>query len=65
VFTAFHSADFADRVRLPGVGALPRSVATICQLTWACAAAPQGPNEHANDLGYAIMAAAFLLVVQP
>jgi lysophospholipase L1-like esterase len=64
VFTAFHSSDFSDRVRLPGVGALPRSVATICQLTWECAAAPEGPNEHANDLGYAIMAAAFLLVVQ-
>ena len=64
VFTAFHSADFADRVRLPGVGRLPRSVATICQLTWECAPAPEGPNEHANDLGYAIMAAAFLLVVQ-
>jgi lysophospholipase L1-like esterase len=64
VFTAFHSADFADRVRLPGVGRLPRSVATVCKLTWECAPAPQGPNEHANDLGYAIMAAAFLLVVQ-
>ena len=64
VFTAFHSADFSDRVRLPGIGALPRSVATICRLTWECAPAPEGPNEHANDLGYAIMAAAFLLAVQ-
>ena len=63
VFSAFHSADFADRVRLPGLGRLPRSVATICKLTWECAPAPRGPNEHANDLGYAIMAAAFLLVV--
>jgi lysophospholipase L1-like esterase len=65
VFTAFHSADFADRVRLPAIGPLPRAVATICKLTWECAPAPRGPNEHANDLGYAIMAAAFLLVVQP
>jgi lysophospholipase L1-like esterase len=64
VFTAFRSADFADRVRLPGIGRLPRSVAAICKLTWECAPAPEGPNEHANDLGYAIMAAAFLRVVQ-
>ena len=55
VFAAFHSADFTDRVRLPGVGRLPRNVATICKLTWACAPAPRGPNEHANDLGYAII----------
>jgi hypothetical protein len=51
-------------VRLAGVGRLPRSVATVCKLTWECAPAPQGPNEHANDLGYAVMATAFLLVVQ-
>jgi lysophospholipase L1-like esterase len=65
VFTAFHSADFSDRVRLAGIGRLPRSVATICRLTWECAPAPRGPNEHANDTGYAIMAAAFLRVAQP
>jgi lysophospholipase L1-like esterase len=64
VFAAFRSAEFADRVRLAGVGRLPRSVATVCELTWECAPAPQGPNEHPDDLGYAIMATAFLLVVQ-
>jgi lysophospholipase L1-like esterase len=64
VFAAFHSADFAHRVRVPGLGRLPRSVATICQLTWACAPAPRGPNEHANDRGYAVMAAAFRAVVR-
>jgi lysophospholipase L1-like esterase len=61
VFRAFHSGDFTDHVRLPGVGKVPRNVATICQLTWACARAPRGPNEHANDTGYAIIALAFLL----
>ena len=61
VFAAFHSADFTDHVRLPGIGRVPRNVATICQLTWACAHAPRGPNEHANDTGYAIIALAFLL----
>jgi lysophospholipase L1-like esterase len=65
VFTAFHSADFAHRVRVPGSGRLPRSVATICQLTWECAPAPDGPNEHANDRGYAVMATAFRAVVRP
>ena len=61
VFRAFHSGDFTDHVRLPGIGKVPRNVATICQLTWACASAPRGPNEHANDTGYAIIALAFLL----
>jgi lysophospholipase L1-like esterase len=61
VFGAFHSADFTDKVRLPGYGMLPRNVATICEWTWACARWPQGPNEHANDLGYGVIALAFLL----
>jgi lysophospholipase L1-like esterase len=61
VFGAFHSADFTDKVRLPGFGVLPRNVATVCEWTWACARWPQGPNEHANDLGYGVIALAFLL----
>lgn len=61
VFGAFHSGDFTDKVRLPGYGMLPRNVATICEFTWACARWPQGPNEHANDLGYGVIALAFLL----
>ena len=65
VFGAFHSGDFTDRVRLPGVGIVPRNVATVCQLTWACAPAPRGPNEHANSTGYAIIAAAFLVALEP
>ena len=63
VFAAFHSGDFTDRVHLPQFGTVPRNVATICQLTWACA--PHRPNEHANDTGYAIIAQAFLLADQP
>jgi lysophospholipase L1-like esterase len=58
VFAAFHSADFTDRATLPQIGRVPRNVATICQLTWACSSTP---NEHANDIGYAIIALAFLL----
>jgi lysophospholipase L1-like esterase len=60
VFAAFHSADFTDKVRLSGRGVLPRNVATICTWTWACASWPRGPNEHANDIGYGIIALAFL-----
>jgi hypothetical protein len=56
-----HSSDFTDRVHLAQIGTMPRNVATICRLTWACARAPQGPNEHANNIGYSIIALAFLL----
>jgi hypothetical protein len=61
VFGAFHSSDFTDRVRLRGYGVLPRNVATVCEWTWACAPSPRGPNEHANDVGYGVIALAFLL----
>jgi lysophospholipase L1-like esterase len=61
VFGAFHSSDFTDRVRVPGIGTLPRNVATICLWTWECAAAPRGPNEHARAVGYGVIALAFLL----
>ena len=61
VFAAFHSGDFAGRVRLPGIGVVPRNVAAVCRWTWSCAARPRGPNEHANNAGYGIIALAFLL----
>jgi lysophospholipase L1-like esterase len=60
VFSAFHSADFTGRMTLDGAR-LPRNVGTLCQLTWACARPPLGPDEHANSLGYGVMAQAFLL----
>ena len=61
VFGAFHTADFTQQVTLPGLGKLPRNVAAICQWTWACSAPPRGPNEHANQAGYQVIAHAFLL----
>jgi len=61
VFSAFHTADFAGPLTLPGLGSLPRNVAAICQWTWECASPPRGPNEHANQAGYAVIAHAFLL----
>ncbi len=61
VFGAFHSADFGSDVTVAGFGSLPRNVAAICQWTWECAAAPRGPNEHANQAGYQVITQAFLL----
>ena len=55
VFGAFHTSDFADQ---GGTG--PRNVALLCQWTWACAAPPRGPNQHANQAGYQVIARAFL-----
>jgi lysophospholipase L1-like esterase len=38
---------------------LPPNVAAICALTWMCARAPRGPNEHANNAGYRVIARTF------
>jgi lysophospholipase L1-like esterase len=54
VFGAFHTSDFAVQ------GTTPRNVALLCQWTWACAAPPRGPNQHANQAGYQVIARTFL-----
>jgi lysophospholipase L1-like esterase len=61
VFSAFYTGDFSQHLTLPGLGSLPRNVAAICQWTWECAAPPRGPNQHANQTGYRVIAHAFLL----
>ena len=61
VFGAFHTSDFGQQVTVPGLGTLPRNVAAVCQWTWECAAPPRGPNQHANQAGYQVIARAFLL----
>lgn len=43
-----------------GAKVVPTDVARICQLTWECAAPPQGPNEHCNATGYGVIATTFL-----
>lgn len=60
VFGAFRTADFTGQTTLPGIGTVPRNVALVCRWTWECAASPRGPNEHANQAGYAVIARAFL-----
>jgi lysophospholipase L1-like esterase len=59
VFSAFDTSNFGDQVTVPGIGAVPRNVALVCQWTWACAAPPRGPNQHANQAGYKIIAQTF------
>jgi lysophospholipase L1-like esterase len=54
VFGAFDTADFTEQ------GTTPRNVALLCQWTWECAAPPRGPNQHANQAGYQVIARAFL-----
>jgi lysophospholipase L1-like esterase len=52
VATIFKTTDFTDQVPLYGHGQVPENVAFICRLTWMCAAAPVGPNVHADGEGY-------------
>ena len=56
VFGAFETADFTR----PAGTNVPRNVARLCQWTWECAAPPRGPNQHANQAGYRVIARAFL-----
>jgi lysophospholipase L1-like esterase len=56
VFGAFDTSDFTR----PAGTNVPRNVARLCQWTWQCAAPPRGPNQHANQAGYRVIASAFL-----
>jgi len=60
VFGVFDTGDFGNQVTVPGLGQVPRNVALLCRWTWACAAAPRGPNQHANTAGYGVIARAVL-----
>jgi lysophospholipase L1-like esterase len=60
VFGAFQTSDFSGQVTVPGVGTVPQNVALVCRWTWECASPPRGPNQHANQAGYAVIAEAFL-----
>jgi hypothetical protein len=63
VQTAFNTTDFTDTGTLPGVGSVPAGVARICAWTWMCAPFPIGPDFHANQAGYHVIAAAFQQVI--
>ena len=44
---------------------VPEDVATACETTWMCRAAPWGPNDHPNNEGYATIAKAIVQVLPP
>jgi lysophospholipase L1-like esterase len=56
VFGAFDTSDFTR----PAGTSVPRNVARLCQWTWECAAPPRGPDQHANQAGYQVIAREFL-----
>jgi lysophospholipase L1-like esterase len=57
---AFRTYDLTATRTLAGQPApVPVAVAEVCRLTWMCAPPPIGPNIHANQAGYAVIAAAF------
>jgi lysophospholipase L1-like esterase len=51
---------FDQTTNLEPYGQIPTAVAMICQLSWMCAPAPQGPNIHPNKAGYGAYASALL-----
>jgi hypothetical protein len=53
VAAAFDSGNFSINATM----GLPQNVLNICVYTYMCTAAPVGPNIHANDYGYGVIAA--------
>jgi len=53
VYRAFGSGRWAM------VDGVPANVTRLCRLTWMCVDEPQGPDIHANRLGYRVIANAF------
>jgi lysophospholipase L1-like esterase len=58
VAAAFSTYDFTTMVDTPA-GRAPLAAVRICQWTWTCAPAPDGPDIHPNDKGYGVIADAF------
>jgi lysophospholipase L1-like esterase len=60
VDTAFKTYETSATTPLAGQPQpVPVAVAEICRLTWMCAPAPVGPDIHANQTGYGVIARAF------
>jgi lysophospholipase L1-like esterase len=62
VANAFLTYDTTRMVTWEGQS-IPIDVARVCAWTWACSTPPSGPNIHANNNGYTIMARAFSAVI--
>jgi lysophospholipase L1-like esterase len=66
VEATFLTQDFADLETLPPPFpplTVPVNVARICEWTWICVPPPQGPNNHANALGYGAIAQTFAAIL--
>ena len=66
IYAAFDSNDFTNMVAstLPAPNdMLPVAVANICQYTYMCDASPVGPDIHATDAGYALIASTMEAVI--
>jgi hypothetical protein len=66
VATEFESDDFTTIVQSlqpPPNELLPVNVANICQFTYMCDPAPEGPDIHAKSAGYGMIADAFEAVL--
>ncbi len=60
VGTAFGTyKPFSQTTTYSGRAGVPVAVANICKYTWMCAAAPRGPDIHANKAGYKLIAKTF------
>ena len=59
VESAFAVTDFTTIADLKGVGPVPLSVFNACTLTWLCTPPPLGPDVHATNDGYGVIAQAF------
>ena len=66
VASAFESDDFTTMVmssQPPPNDMLPVNVNNICEFTYMCDPEPRGPDIHANDAGYSLIADSFLPVL--
>jgi lysophospholipase L1-like esterase len=62
VANAFNSYNQSPTVSFAGQK-IPVNVAYVCGWTWACTTPPVGPNIHANDNGYSVIARVFYTTV--
>ncbi len=62
VADAFNSYNQSPSVSFAGQ-TIPVNVAYVCAWTWACTTPPVGPNIHANDNGYSVIARVFYTTV--
>jgi lysophospholipase L1-like esterase len=63
--SASFGTDETQMTPMASVGSVPMDVARVCDLTWKCAPAPLGPNQHPNDAGYRVISQAIRSAMSP